>query len=150
MTRRRSLMVSILSGLAITCGTGRTQELVSPANKYVSSAPAPRDAAGSASWRWVHAGVAVQLAGSLADWATSWKQPEGNGFLAETSGPYAGRFYRSGTERKAAFSGGLVIVSYLVARKWPKTRKYVGLFNMTVGAGFGAAAISNVVRNPYY
>jgi hypothetical protein len=92
----------------------------------------------------------MQLAGSFGDWATSWKQPEGNQLLAEPDGTYAGRFYRTGTVNKVALSAGLVAVSYAVAWKWPKARKYVGVFNMAVGAGFGSAAISNVVRNPYY
>jgi len=79
----------------------------------------------------------------------SWKQPEGNQWLAEPGGPYAGKFYRSGTVRKAALSAGLAVVSYAVAWKWPKARKYVGVFNMAIGASFGAAAVSNVIRNPY-
>src|SRR5262245_30710572 len=104
----------------------------------------------STSWLWVNCGVATQVAGSFADWATSWKQPERNQLLAESSGPYQGRFYRQGTIRKIGLSAGVAAVSYMIALKWPKTRKYVGIFNMSFGAGYGAAAISNVIRNPYY
>jgi hypothetical protein len=140
----------MLTGMLIACGAGEAQELPSPVSRFVGTKSSPKDASGATSWHWVHAGVALQVAGSFGDWATSWKQPEGNGFLADSSGRYAGRFYRTGTARKAAFSGGLAAMSYVVAWKWPKTRKYLGVFNMTVGAGFGAAAISNVIRNPYY
>ena len=108
----------------------------------------PGKAPRSAAWLWVHTGVAVQVAGNVADWATSWKQPEGNQWLAQSGGPYAGKFYSSATVRKAALSAGLAVVSYAVAWKWPRARKYVGIFNMTVGVGFGAAAVSNVIRNP--
>jgi len=144
-------MLLTMAGLLIACDAGRAQEFVSPQMSPVRSvAPAPKEGSGSGSWLWIHTGVAVQVAGSFADWATSWKQPEGNQGLAQSGGQYAGTFYRSGTVRKAALSGGLAVVSYVMAWKWPKARKYIGVFNMAVGGGFGAAAVSNVVRNPYY
>jgi hypothetical protein len=99
---------------------------------------------------WVTAGVTMQAAGSFADWATSWKQPEGNSMLATSSGTYAGKFYRTGTARKGMLTGGLALVSYAIAWKFPKTRKFVGMFNMSVGAGYAAAAFSNIANNPYY
>ena len=102
------------------------------------------------SWWCVTSGVTMQVAGSFADWATSWKQPEGNSLLAQSSGTYAGRFYRTGTARKGLLSGGIALVSYAVAWKFPKTRKYVGMFNMSAGAGFAAAALRNIEVNPYY
>ena len=102
------------------------------------------------SWWWVTSGVTMQVAGSFADWATSWKQPEGNSLLAQSSGTYAGRFYRTGTARKGLFAGGIALVSYAVAWKFPKTRKLVGIFNMSVGAGLAAAALRNIEDNPYY
>jgi len=114
----------------------------------LAASPAPRGS--DTSWLWVHSGVAMQAAGSFADWATSWKQPEGNQFLAEPLGPYQGRFYREGTVRKAALSAGIAAVSYVVAWKWPRARKFIGMFNMTVGLGYGATAIRNVATNPYY
>jgi hypothetical protein len=123
---------------------------LSPNSSYAASLRNTREASNPPSWLWVHTGVAMQVAGSFADWATSWKQPEGNQLLAESGGQYAGRFYRTGTVNKVALSAGLAAVSYAVACKWPKMRKYVGVFNMSVGAGYGAAAVSNVVRNPYY
>jgi hypothetical protein len=146
----------LTAGLVIACHPGRAQQLLSPAtsllpgSSYVASLRSTRDTSPPPSWLWVHTGVAMQVAGSFGDWATSWKQPEGNQWLAQSGGQYAGRFYRTGTANKVAVSAGLAAVSYAVAWKWPKTRKYVGVFNMSVGAGFGAAAISNVVRNPYY
>ena len=150
MKNFRSWMLPIITGLVIACGAGRAQELVSPGMGFVGSVAAHREGSGAPSWQWVHSGVALQVAGSFGDWATSWKQPEGNQFLTEPGGRYAGTFYRSGTVRKAGLSAGLAVVSYVVGLKWPKARKYVGVFNMTVGAGFGAAAVSNVIRNPYY
>ncbi len=102
------------------------------------------------SWWWVTSGVTMQVAGSFADWATSWKQPEGNSMLAQSSGEYAGRFYRTGTARKGLISGGMAVVSYAVAKKFPRTRRFVGMFNMSVGAGFAAAALRNIEVNPYY
>ena len=104
----------------------------------------------SDSWWWVTTGVTVQVAGSFADWATSWKQPEANSLLAQPSGTYAGRFYRTGTVRKGLFSGGIALLSYAIAWKFPKTRKFVGVFNMAAGTGFAAAALRNVQENPYY
>jgi len=142
-------MLLTMVGLVIACDTGRAQNFVSPGMSAVRSvAPEPKEE--SQSWLWLHAGVAVQVAGSFADWATSWKQPEGNPWLAQAGGQYAGTFYRSGTARRAGLSGGLAVVSYALAWKWPQARKYIGVFNMVVGGGFGAAAVSNVVRNPYY
>jgi len=151
-------MLPIGVGLVVACHAGRAQELLSPGLGYGSSLrttretsrETTREASSSPSWLWVHTGVAVQVAGSFADWATSWKQPEGNQLLAESSGPYAGRFYRSGTAAKVGLSAGLAVVSYAIAWKWPKVRKYVGVFNMSVGAGFSSAAINNVRTNPYY
>ena len=102
------------------------------------------------SWWWVTSGVTMQVAGSFADWATSWKQPEGNSMLAQSSGTYAGKFYRTGTLRKGLLSGGIALVSYTVAWKFPRARKFVGIFNMSMGAGFGAAALTNIAENPYY
>ena len=102
------------------------------------------------SWWWVTSGVTMQAAGSFADWATSWKQPEGNSLLADSSGNYAGKFYRTGTLRKGLLSGGIALASYAIAWKFPKTRKFVGMFNMSVGAGFAAAAFRNIADNPYY
>ena len=155
-------MLSIAAGLAMVCDAGRAQDFTSPNTSYVSPRvspstsyarsvrEAPRSGSGSSSWLWVHAGVSVQVAGSFADWATSWKQPEGNHSLAESRGPYAGKFYRSGTAQKLGLGAGLAAISYVIGWKWPKARKYVGVFNMAVGGGFGGAAVSNVVRNPYY
>jgi len=138
-----------MAGMMITCNAGRAQELVSSKTGDFHSVAAPRHASGTPSWAWVHIGVAMQVAGNMGDWATSWKQPEGNRWLAQPDGPYAGTLYRSGTVHKAALSAGLAVASYTVAWKWPKTRKYIGVFNMTAGASFGAAAVSNAVRNPH-
>ncbi len=102
------------------------------------------------SWWWVTSGVTMQMAGSFGDWATSWKQPEGNQLLADSSGAYAGRFYRTGTVRKGLLSGGMALVSYVVAWRFPRARKFVGVFNMSVGAGYAAAAVRNIEENPYY
>jgi len=102
----------------------------------------------SQAWRWVHAGVALQVAGNLADVATSWKQPEGNSWLTQSSGPYAGKFYTSGALKKTLLSVCLASASYAIAYKWPKTRRLVGIFNMTVGAGFAAEAANNLAQNP--
>jgi len=99
---------------------------------------------------WVHTGVAVQWAGTFSDWATSWKQPEGNPLLAQSGGQYAGRFYRTGTELKFALAGGITLASYAIAWKWPTTRKFVGILNMAMGGSFAAQAIRNAVVNPYY
>lgn len=143
-------MLPTMIALLMTCAAGSAQDFVSPGTSFVRSAPPATERSGSGSWLWVHAGIAVQVAGSFADWATSWKQPEGNQWLAESGGPYAGKFYRSGLTQKAGLTAGIAVVSYAVAWKWPKARKYVGIFNMAAGAGFAGAAISNVVRNPYY
>ena len=102
------------------------------------------------SWWWVTSGVTMQVAGSLADAATSWKQPEGNSMLADSSGPYTGRFYRAGLARKGLLCAGVAAVSIVIAKKFPRTRKLVGLFNMTIGAGYGAAAFRNTQVNPYF
>lgn len=175
MKKQGTWMLLTVAGLVIACHPGRAQELLSrnitslspdtilspgssfapatslsPATSYVAGLQTTREASPVPSMLWVHSGVAMQLAGSFADWATSWKQPEGNQLLAQSGGQYAGRFYRTGTVNKIGLSVGLAAVSYAVACKWPKMRKYVGIFNMSVGAGFGAAAVSNVVRNPYY
>lgn len=111
----------------------------------VSVAPAPPP-----SWNWIHAGVAAEIMGDGLDWATSWKQPEGNRLLAETGGEYSGRLYRVGSWRKGAAAAGIALVSYGVAWKWPKLRRYVGIFDLSLGATWAVVACSNVARNPYY
>jgi hypothetical protein len=88
--------------------------------------------------------------GNSLDWAISWKQPEGNSLLAQTGGQYSGDLYRTGTHRKIAVAGGLALVSYALGWKWPKLRKYVGIFDMVSGATWTGVAFSNVARNPYY
>ena len=143
-------MLSLAAVLAIGSVSARGQDFVAPNATAVRDVSKPEHEGSGRSWVWVHAGVAVQAAGSFADWATSWKQPEGNPWLAEPTGPYAGRFYRTGTAEKAGLSAGLALVSYGLAWKWPRLRKYIGVFNMAVGAGFGGAAVYNVTHNPYY
>ncbi len=100
------------------------------------------------SWWWVHAGTALLLAGTSADVASSWKQPEGNPWLAQNSGPYKGKFYTSGAVKKSLLSAGLVSASYVLAKRWPKTRRFVGMFDMTIGAALTGVAANNVVQNP--
>lgn len=158
--KRLFLLTAISIGQVLTtCAVSSAQEsdllAPEPSVAYVAPATATTSANQVAHgadhwWLWVNCGVATQVAGSFADWATSWKQPEGNQLLAESSGPYQGRFYREGTARKIGLSAGIAAVSYLVAWKFPKARKFVGIFNMSIGAGFGAAAVSNVMNNPYY
>src|ERR1017187_7042216 len=98
----RSWMLLTVAGLVIACPVGLAQELLLPGSSYVASLRTTRQA--SPSWLWVHTGVAMQVAGSFGDWATSWKQPEGNQLLAEPGGQYKGRFYRTGTVNKVALS----------------------------------------------
>jgi hypothetical protein len=102
------------------------------------------------SWLWVHAGTAVQIGGNFADIATSWKQPEATAWLTTQTGPYTGRFYRTGIERKLGLSVGITAISYLIGYKWPHTRKYVGMINMVEGGTWAAVATSNYIRNPYF
>lgn len=144
--------------LAIFTGAARAQPsdsdtndaatLVAPSGSAIRIHEAP--AKGRESWWWVHAGVTVQWAGTFGDWATSWKQPEGNSALAQSGGQYAGRFYRTGTVLKFGLAGGVTALSYAIAWKWPKARKYAGIFNMTMGGAFAGQAIRNAVVNPYY
>lgn len=148
--------------LAICTGAALAQPLVQPkdgqardtARLVVPSYSAtrnPRVSVGKPdSWWWVHAGVTAELAGTFGDWATSWKQPEGNSLLAQSGGQYAGKFYRTGTVMKFSLTAGVTVVSYAIAWKWPKARKFVGVFNMTMGGGFTVQAIRNAAVNPYY
>ena len=112
MKRYGGWILPMVAGLAITCDAGHAQELAASEMGYARSVGGSRKAPGSGSWQWVHAGVALQVAGSFGDWATSWKQPEGNQLLAEPGGRYSGTFYRSGTVYKAGISAGLAAVSY--------------------------------------
>lgn len=99
---------------------------------------------------WVHAGVTAQLAGTFADWATSWKQPEGNFLLRDSGGQYERRFYRTGTAVKFGLAGGVAAASYVIGWKFPKARRYVGIFNFGMGGGFAVQALRNIANNPYY
>jgi hypothetical protein len=151
-------------GIVLTIGMGiaSAQALVATDddNRDAASAVIPTSSVSAAqpanslhkadSLWWVNAGVTAQLAGTFADWATSWKQPEGNSLLAQSGGEYSGRFYRTGTAIKFGIAAGVTAVSYVVACKWPKTRKYVGIFNLAMSAGFSAQAFRNVAENPYY
>ena len=128
---------------------GATASAVLPSSSVAPVQPAIFPQKTDSLW-WVHAGITAQLAGTFADWATSWKQPEGNSLLVQSSGEYSGRFYRSGTAIKFGIAAGVTAVSYVVACKWPKTRRYVGIFNLAMGAGFSAQAFRNVAENPYY
>ena len=97
------------------------------------------------SWLWVHAGVATQIGGNFADIATSWQQPEATKWLATN-----GRFERQGITAKLSLSAGISAASYLIASKWPRSRKYVGIINLSIGGTWGAVATSNYTRNPYF
>jgi hypothetical protein len=144
--------IAALAHLSLLCAVGQAQAFLAPRRDYSTSHIAKPVSThnGGKSWLWVHSGTVFQISGSFADWATSWKQPEGNSSLTESSGTYQGRFYRTAVARRAAFSAGLAAASYAIGWKWPKARRLVGVFNMTVGSGFAAAAISNAIRNPYY
>ena len=122
-----------------------TALLVWRAHGKAQTAPSPNP-----SWNWINVGVAAEAMGNSLDWATSWKQPESNSLLAQTGGQYSGELYRTGTNRKIAVAGGLALVSYAIGWKWPKLRKYVGIFDMVSGATWTGVAFSNVARNPYY
>lgn len=102
------------------------------------------------SWKWVHIGIAVQAAGNAADIATSWKQPERTSWLAEKSGPYQDRFYWRGAARKTVLTGAISGLSYVVASRWPRTRKYVGWLNLGLGGVWSSVAVSNYLRNPAF
>jgi hypothetical protein len=146
LMHRRIFRILISAAAILTAGSVcRAQSSILPAARS-SDALVTRGA--EPSWMWVHAGVAMQVAGSAADWATSWKQPEANPWLAEPGGAYQGTFYHAGTVRKAGLSAGLAAASYVLAWKWPKARRYIGIFNMSIGAGYGAAAVSNTLRGP--
>ena len=97
------------------------------------------------SWLWVHAGVATQIGGNFADIATSWQQPEATLWLATN-----GRFERHGVACKLGISAGITAASYLIAWRWPRSRKCVGIINLFEGGTWGAVAASNYIRNPYF
>lgn len=100
--------------------------------------------------KWVHASVAAQLLGNAADCASSWKQRELNPWLQEPGGVYRGDFYRAGLSKKVGISIGVTALSYFVAKKYPKLRKYVVISNVSLGATWGGVAMRNVIVNPYY
>jgi hypothetical protein len=152
MRHRVSWKIAALAQLLLVCAVCQAQPFLArtPDGSMSYIAEPVSTHSGGKSWLWVHSGTAFQIAGSFADWATSWKQPEGNSLLAEGSGTYEGRFYRTAVAKRAAFSAGLAAASYVIGWKWPKAQKLVGIFNMTVGSGFAAAAIGNTIRNPYY
>ena len=114
---RASKLFPLAFALAIGMGSASAQSFLTSddARDTASTiAPAPAIAVQSTlptvkkdSLVWVHVGVTAQLAGTFADWATSWKQPEGNSLLTQSSGQYAGRFYRSGTAVKFGIAGGV-------------------------------------------
>ena len=137
-----ALVAGVLAG--VPCRAQLSSYIEPSSYSHPTSNPHPD------SWWWVTSGVTMQVAGSFADWATSWKQPEGNSMLAQSSGEYTGRFYRTGTVRKGLLSGGIALVSNAVAKKFPRTRRFVGIFNMSMGAAFSAAALTNIEVNPYY
>ena len=112
--------IILSTALLVWCAHGKAQ-----------TAPSPNP-----SWNWINVGVAAEAMG--------------NSLLAQTGGQYSGELYRTGTNRKIAVAGGLALVSYAIGWKWPKLRKYVGIFDMVSGATWTGVAFSNVARNPYY
>jgi hypothetical protein len=132
------------AGAPTTDNLADSSSFAAPVEHVASSTAKPQ------SWWWVHAGVAFQVAGNLADMATSWKQPEGNSWLAQSNGPFVGKFYTSGAAKKSLLAGCIVSASYAIAYKWPKARRLVGVFNMILGAGFTAAAVNNLAQNPNF
>jgi hypothetical protein len=88
--------------------------------------------------------------GHFSDWATSWRQPELNPWLAEKTGPYTGQLYRAGTYRKAGTVAVFAGLSYLAAWRYPKARKWIGWISGGSGVAALGMAVSNVIRNPYY
>jgi hypothetical protein len=151
---RLLVLTSVALVQMLLCRTEcRAQYFIQPVPSQASQSlarPGVAPAHEKQSWTWVHVGVAVQVAGNLVDCASSWKQPEGNSLLAQSSGAYQGKFYTGALASKSAVSAGLVAASYAIGKKWPKARKFVGIFNVGVGGAFAAAGVSNLVRNPAF
>lgn len=95
------------------------------------------------SWWWVHAGVAAHAIGSSADGYTSWERIELNPILRERTGQMQGRFYRVGVGVKAADFAISTVAANLIARKWPGTRKWIGIIGIGRGAVYGGIAVWN-------
>ncbi len=95
------------------------------------------------SWWWVHAGVAAHAIGSAADGYTSWERIELNPILRERTGRMQGRFYRAGVGVKAGEFAISTAAVYLIGRKWPGTRRWLGIIQMGRGAVYGGIAIRN-------
>ena len=138
-------MFSMLAVLAVLpCyGQPRWMNPKKLAEKIVSSEPASYS-------QWVIMPVVANIAGNSFDALSSWKQPEANKFLAQTSGTYRNKFYRDSLGKKAALVGGVAAVSLAVGYKWPRTRRFLGVVNGAYGVTYTGVAISNIARNPYY
>jgi hypothetical protein len=95
------------------------------------------------SWWWVHAGVAAHAIGSSADGYTSWERIEWNPIPRERTGQMQGRFYRVGVGVKATDFAISTAAAYLIARKWPGTRKWIGIIGIGRGAVYGGIAVRN-------
>ena len=95
------------------------------------------------SWLWIHAGVAAHALGSSADGYTSWERIELNPILRERTGRMQGRFYRAGVGVKAGEFAISTAAVYLIGRKWPGTRRWLGIIQMGRGAVYGGIAVRN-------
>lgn len=96
-------------------------------------------AAQAQSWTPVHAAVAAQVGANALDAASNWSGPERTRWLQDEHG----RFSMPGLQRKLAVSAGIAGLSYLIAWRWPGTRRYVALFNGGVAAAWTGAAVHN-------
>ena len=80
--------------------------------------------------------------GAGLDVGTSWKQPERNGLLAGADG----KFGVKGLGIKVGINGAVTVVTVIMAKKWPKTRRAMMLMNGVAGGVQGLAGVSNLAR----
>ena len=81
-------------------------------------------------------------AGAAVDAGSSCGQIEGNGLLAGRDG----KFGAKGLGIKIGINGGVTVVTVVVAKKWPRSRRAMVVVNGIVGGAQMGAGISNLVR----
>ena len=89
----------------------------------------------------VRTSLAVHAVGSAMDGWSSWRMPEGNGILRSGDG----RFGAQGLAMKASLFGGTAVLTELLARRTPRSRRALTIVNYAVGGIYGSLATRNVV-----
>jgi hypothetical protein len=87
-------------------------------------------------WNWVYSGIAAHAIGSAVYGYSSWGCNEMNPILGN-------RFQHRAVMLKSVEFGATAAATYLIARKYPRFRKVLGIVNLGMGGVYSGMAVRN-------